>query len=139
MDAIPDRSVLLPVVALSDFYSVVTFTNRNFGFFAPDVAADWTVKTTLFDAKGRSRPWSFRLPNREMEVRGYSMVGHFAEQSTSMDLFARSWAVHAMNENPDVVRVDIEVTWNVIPSMAEWRAGRRITSDPFYKTTFSLH
>lgn len=66
------------------------------------------------------------------------MTGHFAERTDHMDLFARSWAVKAMNENPDVVRVDIAVTQNVVPGMAEWRAGKRIEARPFYETTFSL-
>lgn len=126
------------LVALIDADSTITFTDRNFGFFAPDVTSDWNVAITMTDEEGRQSPIHFRTPNREMKVRTYSMCGHFAETSDNMDLFARSWAVKAMNENPDIVRVDVEVTQNDVPTMAGWRQGKRIEPQPLYRTTFTL-
>jgi|SRR5215471_5225726 len=127
------------VAGLEDYYSAITFTNRNFGFFAPDVTADWNVQLTMVDRAGNTRPYLFDLPNREMKVRVYSMTGHFAESDTMNDLFARSWALKAINENPDVVEVRVEVTQNYIPSMREYRQGRRIEPKFLYRTTFNLH
>ena len=66
------------------------------------------------------------------------MIGHFAESETTNDLFARSWALKAMNENPDIVEVRVEVTQNLIPNMQEYRQGRRIEPKFLYRTTFNL-
>jgi len=137
-DALDRVPALKPLAVASDFYGTVTFANRNFGFFAPEVPGDLVVRCTLVDADGGRRPWSFRAPNREMQIRLYSMTGHFAQLSDDMDLFARSWAVRAMNENPDVVRVEIDVAIHDVPTMAEFREGRRIVERPYYATSFEL-
>ena len=60
------------------------------------------------------------------------------ESDAAMDLFARSWALKAMNENRDVRRVDVVVTQNYIPTMKEWRDGKRIEPQLFYRTTFDV-
>jgi hypothetical protein len=137
-DWLAQRPVLVVIPFLENYYSAVTFTNRNFGFFAPSVTSDWNVSLALTDANGLKQNLFFKPANREMQVRMYSLMGHFAETDTNMDLFARSWAVKAMNENPNVVRVDVEVTQNYIPTMSEYRRGRRIEPKPFYRTTFEL-
>ena len=123
---------------LAHYYSAVTFTNRNFGFFAPRVTADWNVRLRLTDAAGRTRVERFTPRNREMAVKMYSMTGHFGGSDHSMDLFARSWALKAINENPGVVQVDVEVTQNRLPTMAEHRGGRGIEEELLYQTTFDL-
>ena len=130
--------VARPALAASDLYSQVTFSNRNFGFFAPSVTPDWNVDITTVTAKGERRAFKLPCPNREMEVRLYSMVGHFTQDDDTMDLFARSWAVYAMNHVDDAVRVDIAISRNIIPSMRQHRDGVRIDSVPMYRTTFEL-
>jgi hypothetical protein len=129
---------LFPIATLTNYYSAITFSNRNFGFFAPDVTADWNLSIIMTDTKGQQRPFSFVIPNSEMRVKRYSLLGHFAETNTSMDLFSRSWAIKAMNLNPDVVKVDVVVTQNYIPTMKEWARGRRIVPQHFYRTTFDV-
>ncbi len=125
-----------PATALTDYYSAVTFTNRNFGFFAPSVTSDWDAHITITDGSGCTRVYSFHLPNREMQVKMYSMLGHFAETDDSEDLFARSWALKAVNENPGTRVVHIEITQNYIPTMQEYREGHRIEPRFFYRSTF---
>ncbi len=137
-DWMSKKPILGLFTAATDYYSAVTFTNRNFGFFAPGVTSDWNVQLTMVDGSGNARPYAFVLPNREMRVKMYSMSGHFAETDTSMDLFARAWALKAINENPGIVRVHVEITQNYIPTMEEYRQGRRIERQPFYRTTFDL-
>ncbi|HJT16657.1 MAG TPA: hypothetical protein VJ853_04690, partial [Thermoanaerobaculia bacterium] len=110
-----------PVATLTNYYSAITFSNRSFGFFAPEVSGDWNLAMTMTDVHGRQRPFSFATPNGEMRVKLYSLLGHFTESDTAMDLFARSWALRAINENRDVRRVDVVVTQNSIPSMQQWR------------------
>lgn len=138
-DWMGDRPLLGLITAATDYYSAVTFTNRNFGFFAPSVTSDWNLRLTLTDMSGHTRDYSLSLPNREMKVKMYSMLGHFSENEDSMDLFARSWAVKAINENPDVIQVDVEITQNYIPTMKEYREGRNLSAELFYRTTFDLN
>ena len=127
-----------PLLGVIDYYSLVTFANRNFGFFAPEVTPDWNIEVLTRTQSGQERRFDFPLRGREMEVKNYSMLGHFAEDNDTMDLFARSWAVYALNHDPDGVAVKINVTRNQIPSMDEYRRGERIRPTPFYRTTFQF-
>lgn len=135
-DVMSHRSNWRGTFSAVNSYSMVTFANRNFGFFAPGVTPDWNVDCTTFDEQGTGRAFAFLAEGGEMKVKMYSMLGHFAENDDTMDLFARSWAAYVMNARPGTVRVTIDVTRNVLPSMQEYREGRRITREPFYKTTF---
>ncbi len=127
-----------PVLAVVDLYSLVTFSNRNFGFFAPAVSPDWELEVMASASSGEEWAVPLPMPNREIEVKRYSMLGHFSEDDDTMDLFARSWAVYVMNSDPRVVKVDINVRRNRIPSMAEYRDGARVHPTPYYRTTFEL-
>lgn len=129
---------LAPVTVAIDYYSEITFANRNFGFFAPSVTSDWNLEITVTDTAGRTRPYSLIHPSREMELKLYSMIGHSSESDDLADLFARSWALKAVNENPDVYRVDVAITQNRIPTMAQYRRGQRIAQEPYYRTAFIL-
>jgi hypothetical protein len=73
-----------------------------------------------------------------MRTKFYSMTGHFNESDDNMDLFARSWAVKIMNDDVHASRVDITVSQNQLPTMAEYARGRRIRATPIYRTTFTL-
>lgn len=130
-------SILAPITILNDYYSAITFTNRNFGFFAPSVTSDWNIHLLLTNKLKVERNYTFNLHTHEMKLKMYSMTGHFGESKDTMDLFARSWALKAMNEHPDITQVDVEVTQNYIPTMEEYRQGKRITADLLYRTTFN--
>ncbi|MBI4860009.1 MAG: HTTM domain-containing protein [Candidatus Riflebacteria bacterium] len=132
---INQRESLFLVSVLNDYYGAVTFANRNFGFFAPEVTPDWVLTITLTDRQGRKRPYALRAPNSEMKLKMYAICGHFGETDDTMDLFARSWAARAITDNPGTVRVDVDVQRNNIPTMEEYRMGQRITQVPFYSTT----
>ena len=127
-----------PALAIISRYSIITFANRNFGFFAPSVSPDWNLQITTVTKLAERHNCRFPLPSREMEVKMYSMLGHFSEDKDTMNLFARSWAVYAMNHDLEAVKVEINVTRNYIPSMSEYRKGRRIEKRPWYRTTFEL-
>jgi hypothetical protein len=126
------------VAAAAEYYSSITFADRNFGFFAPTVNADWVVDISVTDDARRTHPYHFSLDNQEMRTKFYSMTGHFNESDDNMDLFARSWAVKIMNDDVHASRVDITVSQNQLPTMAEYARGRRIRATPIYRTTFTL-
>ncbi len=123
-------------LAVSEYYSAVTFANRNFGFFAPAVTPDWNLRMTTTSGSGAQQEFALTPEGREMEVKMYSMLGRFSESDDTMDLFARSWSVYAMNHVQDARKVQIEVTRNVIPSMPEYRKGARVSAQNFYRTVY---
>ncbi len=123
-------------LALGEYYGALTFANRNFGFFAPEVTPDWNLRMTTTDEHGTRETFALTPTGREMEVKMYSMLGRFSESDDTMDLYARSWSVYAMNHVEDARKVEIEVTRNVLPSMAEYRAGARVSAQNFYRTVY---
>ncbi len=116
-------------------YSSISYCNRNFGFFAPNVASDLDLKM-IAHRKTDSLSYSFPVYSNEMKNRLYSLMGHFGESGiVSMDLFARSFGVYCMNQIPEVNKVHIVVYENQIPTMASYRNGERITKIFFYEST----
>lgn len=129
------------IIQLVDYYSALTYTNRNFGFFAPEVYGDLDVNFDLYaDTSTLLRKVKFRASGTEMRARFYTLAGHFAESSqfTVMDLYARSWGVKLMNDNPDVNKVVVTVYQHVIPTMKAYRQGRRIEKEFYYTTTIQI-
>lgn len=76
-----------------------------------------------------------------MRTRLYSLTGHFAEDNdqSTMDLFARSWALKCLNQYPDMRKVNVVVLQNNIPSIREYAQGKRITQDTIYTTDVELN
>jgi hypothetical protein len=122
---------------VSEYYSALTFANRNFGFFAPDVTPDWNLAAAVAYGDGSSRPVKLPTPTREMAVKHYSMMGHFSENDATMDLFARSWALYLLRRDPRARSAELVVTRNFLPSMQEYRAGGRVRQQPFYRTEYA--
>lgn len=128
------------LLGANDAYSAITYTNRCFGFFAPEVGNDLVIQMNMSN-KQKSLPFHIRNDNFEMRTRLYSLTGHFAEdnQQSTMDLFARSWGVKCLNDNPDMEKVNIIVLQNNIPTMSEYAQGKRITQDTLYSTDVELY
>lgn len=120
----------------ADYYGSLTFANRNFGFFAPKISADWAVQVTLADAAGQESEYRFELPSAEMEFKAYAMLGHFAASDSRMDLLSRFWSARAMRHAPGTRKVEVQVSRRVLPSMEEYRGGARVRKEQFYRTTF---
>lgn len=125
-----------PVVsALNEMYSAITYSNRCFGFFAPDVGSDLVVDMKMSDGN-RSLPYSLLKNNFEVKTRIYSLGGNFAQGNhrPTMDLFAQSWGLKCLNENPGMKKVTVLVLSNVIPDIKSFSKGARITQDSVYIT-----
>lgn len=87
-----------------------------------------------------SNQFSLSKDNFEVKTRIYSLGGNFAQDNSqsTMDLFAQSWGLKCLNENPSMNRVNILVMQNVIPTMKEFVAGKRITQDSIYITDVAV-
>lgn len=129
------------IIKLINYYSALTYTNRNFGFFAPEVYGDLDVNFDLYaDSSTLLRKVKFTTTNSEMRARFYTLAGHFAENNelTVMDLYSRSWGVKLLNDNLDINKVVITVYQNIIPTMKEYAQGKRIEKEFFYTTTIQI-
>lgn len=128
------------VLGVNDAYSAFTYTNRCFGFFAPEVGNDLVIRMNMSNKK-QSLQYHIRRDNFEMRTRLYSLAGHFAEdnQQSTMDLFARSWGLKCLNEYPEMEKVNIVVLQNNIPTMSQYVQGKHITQDTIYSTDVELN
>lgn len=127
-----------PLSSLMEAYSSVTYTNRNFGFFAPTVNEDFNLNLRVFknnDSIGHN--FLFPVPNTENKIRFSTMLWHFTEgnSDSQMDLYAKSWGVYCMNMDNTITKVRISVSKNYIPTMSEYNEGKRISQNLYYQTT----
>jgi len=122
-------------LGIMDYYCAFTYTNRCFGFFAPDVGNDLKLRMIMSNKK-EVQEYHIKNRNFEMRTRLYSLTGHFAEdnQQSTMDLFARSWGVKCLNDYPTMNKVNITVYQNNIPTMIQYQHGKRISQEVFYST-----
>lgn len=134
---LPDHTVSRVVLLVSNYYADLTFHNRDFGFFAPEVYADWTLHLVGTTASGAVAEYAFPTTNRELVIKYYSMIGRSAGNE-AREFYGRSWADWIMRHHEEVVSVDVIVNRNIIPSMEEFRNGDRIreAEEPEYRATF---
>ncbi len=136
-ERLPDHAVSRVVLLVSNYYADLTFHNRDFGFFAPEVYADWTLHLVGTTASGAVAEYAFPTTNRELVVKYYSMIGRSAGNE-AREYYGRSWADWIMRRHEEVVSVDVIVNRNIIPSMEEFRNGARTreAEEPEYRATF---
>jgi hypothetical protein len=127
-----------PLSSIVSLYSAYTYTNRDFGFFAPTVNDDYVLNLKVYknnDTTGHSI--SLDQQNSENRIRYLTMLWHFSEgnSKSQMDLFARSWGLYCMNTDTAVRQVLITVDKHVIPTMEQFRKGECVSTVPYYQTT----
>jgi hypothetical protein len=122
-----------------EIYSSISYTNRQFGFFAPTVNDDFTLSLRVFKNTSDTVGDQFYLTgsNSEKRIRLSTMLWHFAEgnNNVQMDLYARSWGVYCMNNNKAINKVIISIYKNYIPTMSEYEKGRKPNQTLYYQTT----
>lgn len=129
-----------PLSALMELYSSISYTNRNFGFFAPTVNDDFNLKLKAYKKNDkRGHVFSFIMPDSENRIRFSTMLWHFAEgnSASQMDLYARSWAIYCMNRDSTIDKIEVSVYKNNIPMMNECRTGKKISQALYYQTIFN--
>lgn len=127
-----------PVNSLINLYSSYTYTNRNFGFFAPTVNDDYELSLRAFNAQDTlGHEVSLNASDTENRIRFLTMLWHFSEgnSKSQMDLFARSWGLYCMNNDSTVNQVLIAVYKHEVPAMTAYKNGERISKNLYYQTT----
>lgn len=123
------------------WYGAMTGADAGYSYFAPHVGSELRVRFTLSD--GRGREWEDDLTgrmNHEGRLRVGSMTGLFspepAREALRHDL-AASWAATVFGRHPDARTVVVRVGVHEVPSMADFRAGRRPAWTDVFAATFT--
>ena len=136
-ERLPDHTVSRAVLVVGSYYEDLTFHNRDFGFFAPEVYSDWALHLVGTTASGAVAEYALPATHRELVVKYYSMIGR-SGNNESREYYGRSWADWIMRHHEEVVSVEVIVNRNIVPTMAEFRDGARTreAEEPEYRATF---
>ena len=106
-------------------YKNLSGTFRDFTFFAPAVGSDFKAAFLLEDSDHRTRVINFVTNNREADFRYRCLISSGMRNEAGRDLFAQSWAALLLGSNPDAEKVTVAVKRFSLPTMADYRQGKR--------------
>jgi hypothetical protein len=118
-------------------YKNLSGTFRDYAFFAPAVANDLKAGFLLTDAGGRETFINFAAENREIGFRYNCIIAGCMKDTKARDLFAQSWAALVLGSHPDADRVAVIVKAFDLPSLRDYRAGKRSEWRTFYVGEFA--
>jgi hypothetical protein len=110
---------------------------NNYGFFAPSVASEVRARFTVQLKDGQILNDSIYFKNDEMNLR-ISTMYIFCSVEEARDPFSRSLGAYVLSRyrNPQKVTVNLEQI--SIPTMTEFRTGKRIAWELFYSSSFEM-
>jgi len=105
-------------------YGEYTGSSNSYGFFAPGVASQWDVQFSIY-AEGQARvEGAMPEANREVRLRVSTVLGTLAQDRLREPL-AASLAARCFTEHPEARLVNAHVRALHLPTMADYRGGRR--------------
>jgi hypothetical protein len=111
--------------------------DTNFGFFAPAVASSNRPRFVITEGDALAREVRLdEAPNHEVRVRSISPL-HLFLVSDLRDPLAASWAARVFDRQPQADAVTVRVEEHVLPTMKEYRDGKRPQWQPIYDATFA--
>src|SRR5262249_42632119 len=111
---------------LVQLYGALSGVDNTYGFFAPDVGSQVRAAFILTDAHGRS--WNESLehgPTRECNLRLSGIVDSMFALSIEDDDQIDCWAAAMFGRHPTAETCTIRLQAFNVPTMAEYRAGKR--------------
>ena len=119
-------------------YGAISGAENGYGFFAPAVASQSRAVLTMKDKTGRE--WQDALIRDEDSVAGFRAATVFdafpALPEQVRRGLAASWAGVMFGRHPGAEEVLVKVEIELLPTMEEWRRGRRAAWSPIYQGTF---
>ncbi|MGH9877582.1 MAG: hypothetical protein ACRD5H_08080 [Nitrososphaerales archaeon] len=116
-------------------YTDVTGARYSYGFFAPDVPNQALAVVTSENESGEKTVEAFGAGTREIDHRITTMMSFFTVVDTD-NLHAASLAGYAFDHHPEAKKVTVSLRCYTIPSMEEYRQGKRPTADEYYKGVY---
>ena len=119
-------------------YGALSGTDSAYGFFAPSVGTQLRVTFVLTDAAGAITTDILTTGvSKEADLRIGDMVAIFWMDDHDLQrAMAGSWAGRMLARHPDAVRVAVHLDVYDLPTMAEYREGKRPEWDPYYEAVF---
>jgi hypothetical protein len=120
-------------------YGASTGASNSYGFFAPGVSSMPRVVLIHVNARGERRESMMQeQANREVSLRFGTGVSMFLySDSQAQRELASGWAAAALARDPDAQRVTVRVELYAVPTMAEYRAGKRTRWVRYYEGEFA--
>lgn len=120
-------------------YGALSGTDSAYGFFAPSVGTQLQATFVLTDAAGNTTTDVLTTGvSKEADLRIGDMVAIFWMDDQDLKrAMAGSWAGRMLARHPEAVRVAVHLDSYNLPSMAEYREGKRPEWDPYYEAVFA--
>ena len=133
----PNRSNLFfETVSL---YSEISGTNTGYGFFAPDLPSSTIVEFEITDTTGYKYIVPTLLNTREGMERFKSGIDFFKQFENFREVIMRSWALRVFEQHPDAKYVTVVIKREDLPSIAQYKKGKRTKQTELFKYNFSLN
>lgn len=119
-------------------YGALSGTDSSYGFFAPSVGTQLQATFVLTDAAGKSTTDILTTGvSKEADLRIGDMVAIFWMDDEDLKRgIAGSWAGRMLARHPEATRVVVHLDSYDLPSMDEYREGRRPEWEPYYEAEF---
>jgi hypothetical protein len=119
-------------------YGDMSGSSSSYGFFAPAVASKSRVSLTVRDGSGNECGGALLADaTPAADWRAGGIVDSFPGFSGALRRgLTASWASAMFARHPSAEEVVVVVEVEALPTMAEWRDGKRSTWNPVYKGVF---
>jgi hypothetical protein len=119
-------------------YGDISGSSSSYGFFAPAVASQSRLSLTVRDVHGNECGDALLADaTSAADLRAGSILDGFPDFSDAQRReLAASWASAMFGRHPSAEEVVVVVEIEILPTMAEWRSGKRSTWSPVYKGAY---
>lgn len=117
-------------------YTELTGAGTDFSFFSPAVGSEIRVRFRRTDTEGAEEAIQLRTSNREVNARINTMLVSSMRVAELTQPLARSWAALILRSRSDAATVEVVAESYSVPSMSEYRAGRRPVWREIYQAEF---
>lgn len=125
---------------IEDVYSDMTGANSGFKFFAPNVGSDPRVVFEIYHKDGKvTERFMHTGRNREAELRWRGMISQFWDEADNEKMrraLTASWSGKIFARYPDSKEIVVKVQSYFLPTMEEWRKGRKPYWEDYYKVKY---
>jgi len=124
------------------YYGRVTGASSGYAFFAPGVGSQLRATFEVYDKQGAliaTVPME-KGTNREADLRIGNIIGWFWKDSSDRAIqrsMTASWAGKIFGRYPNAAEVVVLLDEYTMPSMEEYRGGKRAQWEKYYKARFA--
>lgn len=128
------------ISAVLDYYGTLSGANSGYGFFAPRVGSQLQAVFEITDSSGKSQTVSLTDGlNREASLRVRKLIDWYWNDENNKNLqrsLAASWAGKMFARYPSSASVTVRLETYHLPSMGEYKEGKRPHWRPIYRAKF---